>query len=77
MLGVSAATAWELGLEVRLGKFRLPESVEDGIVAAGFTGTPVCEGLAFMTHDDQITRYEVAVLRVHPSARTASRPSDR
>ena len=33
---VSAATAWELGLKVSLGKLRLPESVEDGIVAAGF-----------------------------------------
>lgn len=33
---VSAATAWELGLKVGLGKLRLPEPVEDGIVAAGF-----------------------------------------
>lgn len=38
---VSAATAWELGLKVSLGKLRLPESVEDGIVAAGFTELPV------------------------------------
>jgi PIN domain nuclease of toxin-antitoxin system len=89
---VSAATAWELGLKVRLGKLRLPESVEDGIVAAGFTELPVhlrhtrgavvlpphhhdpfdrmlvaqalCESLTLMTHDDKITQYEVAVLRV-------------
>jgi PIN domain nuclease of toxin-antitoxin system len=89
---VSAATAWELGLEVSLGKLRLPESVEDGIVAAGFTELPVhfrhtreavvlpphhndpfdrmlvaqalCESLTLMTHDDKITQYEVAVLRV-------------
>ncbi|MBI2372517.1 MAG: type II toxin-antitoxin system VapC family toxin [Deltaproteobacteria bacterium] len=89
---VSAATAWELGLKVSLGKLRLPESVEDGIVAAGFTEIPVhfrhtresvrlpphhhdpfdrmlvaqalCEGLTLMTHDDRITQYEVAVLRV-------------
>lgn len=89
---VSAATAWELGLKVSLGKLRLPESVEEGIVAAGFTELPVhfrhtrdavvlpphhhdpfdrmlvaqamCEGLTLMTHDDKITRYEVAVLRV-------------
>ena len=89
---VSAATAWELGLKVSLGKLRLPESVEDGITAAGFTELPVhfrhtreavilpphhhdpfdrmlvaqarCEGLTLMTHDDNITRYEVAVLRV-------------
>jgi PIN domain nuclease of toxin-antitoxin system len=38
---VSAATAWELGLKISLGKLRLPESVEDGIVAAGFTELPV------------------------------------
>lgn len=89
---VSAATAWELGLKVSLGKLRLPESVEDGILASGFTELPVhfrhtrlavvlpphhhdpfdrmlvaqavCEGLTLMTHDDRITRYEVAVLRV-------------
>ena len=34
---VSAATAWELGLKVSLGKLRLPESVEEGVAAAGFT----------------------------------------
>lgn len=89
---VSAATAWELGLKISLGKLRLPESVEDGILAAGFTELPVnfrhtrqavalppdhhdpfdrmlvaqalCEGLTLMTHDDKITQYEVAVLRV-------------
>lgn len=38
---VSAATAWELGLKVSLGKLRLPEPVEDGIAAAGFTELPV------------------------------------
>ena len=89
---VSAATAWELGLKVSLGKLRLPESVEDGILASGFSELPVhfrhtreavvlpphhhdpfdrmlvaqalCEGLTLMTHDDKITKYEVAVLRV-------------
>ena len=89
---VSAATAWELGLKISLGKLRLPESVEDGILGAGFTELPVhfrhtraavvlpphhhdpfdrmlvaqalCEGLTLMTHDDKITQYEVAVLRV-------------
>lgn len=38
---ISAATAWELGLKVSLGKLRLPEAVEDGVVAAGFTELPV------------------------------------
>jgi PIN domain nuclease of toxin-antitoxin system len=89
---VSAATAWELGLKVSVGKLRLPESVEDGILAAGFAELPVhfrhtreagslpphhhdpfdrmlvaqalCEGLTLMTHDEKITQYEVAVLRV-------------
>jgi PIN domain nuclease of toxin-antitoxin system len=38
---VSAASAWELGLKISLGKLRLPEPVEDGIVSAGFTELPV------------------------------------
>jgi PIN domain nuclease of toxin-antitoxin system len=38
---VSAATAWELGLKVSLGKLRLPEAVEDGVGAAGFLELPV------------------------------------
>jgi PIN domain nuclease of toxin-antitoxin system len=38
---VSAATAWELGLKVNLGKLRLPESVEDGVRASGFRELPV------------------------------------
>ena len=33
---VSAATAWELGIKIMLGKLWLPEPVEDGIAAAGF-----------------------------------------
>lgn len=89
---VSAATAWELGLKVSLGKLRLPESVETGARASGFQELPVnfrhtelavalpplhrdpfdrmliaqarCEGLTLVTHDEEILRYEVAVLRV-------------
>lgn len=89
---VSAATAWELGLKVSLGKLRLPEPVEDGIRATGFRELSVtfehtrravllpplhrdpfdrmlvaqaqCEGLAIVTHDEVVARYEVAVLRV-------------
>lgn len=38
---VSTATAWELALKVSLGKLRLPEPVEDGVVAAGFLELPV------------------------------------
>jgi PIN domain nuclease of toxin-antitoxin system len=38
---VSAGTAWEFGLKVSLGRLRLPESVEDGILASGFTELPV------------------------------------
>ncbi len=89
---VSAATAWELGLKVMLGKLHLPEPVEDGVRASGFRELAVtfdhtrravalpphhrdpfdrmlvaqalCEGLAIVTHDDQVARYEVPVLRV-------------
>lgn len=38
---VSAATAWELGLKVNLGKLRLPAPVEDGVREAGFRELPV------------------------------------
>jgi PIN domain nuclease of toxin-antitoxin system len=38
---VSSATAWELGLKVSLGKLRLPETVEEGVSAAGFHELPV------------------------------------
>ena len=38
---VSVATAWELGLKVNLGKLRLAEPVEQGVVSAGFRELPV------------------------------------
>jgi PIN domain nuclease of toxin-antitoxin system len=38
---VSAATAWELGLKVALGKLRVPEAVEDGVRDSGFVELPV------------------------------------
>ena len=38
---VSAATAWELGLKVALGKLRIPEPVEDGARDSGFAELPV------------------------------------
>jgi len=38
---VSAATAWELGLKVSLGKLVLPGPVEAGILSAGFVELPV------------------------------------
>ena len=38
---VSAATAWELGIKVRLGKLRLPGPVEEGVRDSGFRELPV------------------------------------
>ncbi|MDP2317627.1 MAG: type II toxin-antitoxin system VapC family toxin [Pseudomonadota bacterium] len=38
---VSAATTWELGLKINLGKLRLPEAVEDGVRTAGFRELPM------------------------------------
>ncbi len=38
---LSAATAWELGLKVALGKLTLPEPVEDGARDSGFVELPV------------------------------------
>lgn len=66
---VSAATAWELGLKVSLGKLRLPESVEDGVAAAGFTELSVQfrhtrEAVALpLHHHDPFDRMLVAQAR--------------
>jgi PIN domain nuclease of toxin-antitoxin system len=38
---VSAATAWEIGLKVALGKLRIPEPIEDAVHEAGFRELPV------------------------------------
>lgn len=38
---VSAATAWELGLKVSLGKLSLPGEIEPAVSAAGFSQLPV------------------------------------
>jgi PIN domain nuclease of toxin-antitoxin system len=38
---VSAATAWELGLKVSLGKLRVPDPIEDGVRDSGFQQLPV------------------------------------
>jgi PIN domain nuclease of toxin-antitoxin system len=89
---VSAATAWELGLKVALGKLRIPEPIEDGVADSGFLELPVAfrhtkaaaalppvhrdpfdrmlvaqaqqEGLTLVTHDEVLTAYGIALLRV-------------
>lgn len=38
---VSAATAWELGLKVAIGKLTVPEPVEDGVKDSGFLELPI------------------------------------
>lgn len=38
---VSAATAWEIGLKVTIGKLSIPEPVETGALASGFRELPV------------------------------------
>jgi PIN domain nuclease of toxin-antitoxin system len=39
---VSAASAWEAAIKIALGRLKIPESVEAGVLAGGFE-----RGLAF------------------------------
>ena len=38
---VSAATAWEASIKVALGRLRIPENVEAGVVDSGFEKLPI------------------------------------
>lgn len=38
---VSLASAWECAIKVSLGKLRLPERFEDGVLASGFSPMPI------------------------------------
>lgn len=38
---VSAASAWEAAIKVRLGKLRLPEPLEAGVMDSGFEKLPI------------------------------------
>jgi PIN domain nuclease of toxin-antitoxin system len=38
---VSAATAWEAAIKVAIGRLRIPESVEAGVVDSGFEKLPI------------------------------------
>jgi len=66
---VSAATVWELGIKVALGKIDLREDLLEGIEAAGFDGLPVTLGDAKMAaalpmhHRDPFDRMLVAQAR--------------
>ncbi len=38
---VSAASAWQAALEIALGRLRIPDSIEAGVVASGFEKLPI------------------------------------
>jgi PIN domain nuclease of toxin-antitoxin system len=38
---VSAASAWEAGIKVQLGRLQIPGSFESGVVASGFEKRPI------------------------------------
>jgi PIN domain nuclease of toxin-antitoxin system len=63
---VSVASAWEAALKVALGKLRLPESFEAGVIASGFDKLPIAfshaEAVATLPrhHDDPFDRMLIA-----------------
>jgi PIN domain nuclease of toxin-antitoxin system len=38
---VSAASVWEAGIKIRLGRLRLPEPLAKGVAASGFAELPI------------------------------------
>jgi PIN domain nuclease of toxin-antitoxin system len=52
---VSVASAWEAAIKVALGKLRLPESFEAGVIASRFERLPIAfahaEAVASLPHD--------------------------
>jgi PIN domain nuclease of toxin-antitoxin system len=38
---VSAASAWEAAIKIALGRLRIPDSIEAGVVASGFEKLPI------------------------------------
>jgi PIN domain nuclease of toxin-antitoxin system len=66
---VSAATAWEASIKVALGRLRVPESVEAGVVNSGFEKLPIsfahAEAAAALPphHSDPFDRMLVAQAR--------------
>jgi PIN domain nuclease of toxin-antitoxin system len=67
---VSAASAWEAAIKVALGRLRIPESIEAGVVDSGFEKLPIsfahAEGAAGLPshHSDPFDRMLVAQARI-------------
>ena len=38
---VSAASAWEAGIKVALGRLEIPDTIESGVLASGFEKLPI------------------------------------
>jgi PIN domain nuclease of toxin-antitoxin system len=66
MVFVSVVTAWEAAIKRSLGRLELPESVEAGVVASGFTKLPIgfshAEALVDLArhHNDPFDRMLIA-----------------
>lgn len=67
---VSAASAWEIAIKVRLGKLRVPQPVEEAVVASGFSTLPIVfrhaaeVGVLGDHHTDPFDRMLIAQARV-------------
>ena len=67
---VSAATAWEAAIKVALGRLRIPDTIEAGVIDSGFEKLPInfshAEAVARLPphHSDPFDRMLVAQARV-------------
>ena len=67
---MSAASAWEIAIKVRLGKLRVPEPVEEAVVQSGFSTLPIVfphaaeAGVLPDHHTDPFDRMLIAQARV-------------
>jgi PIN domain nuclease of toxin-antitoxin system len=67
---VSAATAWEAGIKVALGRLRIPDTISAGIADSGFEELPITVGHAEAAaalpplHADPFDRMLVAQARL-------------
>jgi PIN domain nuclease of toxin-antitoxin system len=67
---VSAATAWEAAIKAALGRLKIPDSIEAGVLASGFERLPIsfahaeAAGMLPLHHADPFDRMLIAQARL-------------
>jgi PIN domain nuclease of toxin-antitoxin system len=70
MVFVSAASAWEAAIKVALGRLKIPDTVEAGVLASGFERLPItfahaeAAGRLPLHHADSFDRMLIAQARI-------------